>query len=47
LLAELKEGKKLPSAPVASKSRKSLQAPAEAEDFKDFSKLSAQAPSKR
>jgi hypothetical protein len=47
LLVELKEGKKLPNAPVASKSRKSLQAPAEAEDFKDFSKLSASTPSKR
>lgn len=46
-LAELKELKKGPAAATAPSHRKSMQAPAEADDFKDFSKLSSPVASKR
>ncbi|MEY3443993.1 MAG: hypothetical protein RLZZ519_2274 [Bacteroidota bacterium] len=46
-LAELKELKKGPAVAPAPTQRKSMQAPAEAEDFKDFSKLSSSIAAKR
>ncbi|HEX2901483.1 MAG TPA: hypothetical protein VHS96_17340 [Bacteroidia bacterium] len=46
-LAELKGMKKGQPTPVVQPSRKTLQAPAGADDFKDFSKLSASVPGKK
>ena len=46
-LAELKDLKKAPLTSTAPIRRKTLQSPAESDDFKDFSKLSASVNTKR
>lgn len=46
-LAELKDLKKAPLTSTAPIRRKTLQAPTESDDFKDFSKLSASVNTKR